>query len=91
MPKQNINSIRAYIKVSTLFTMTAKPMHVPGYGRLSVSNVTKSWRHTESVDFQLSTSLASVADPWIGPNACVRYTSRQLELTIDYLCVAVCI
>ena len=31
MPKQNINSIRTYIKVSTLFTMTAKPMHVPGY------------------------------------------------------------
>ena len=34
MPKQNINSIRTYIKVSTLFTMTAKPMHVPGYAML---------------------------------------------------------
>ena len=32
MPKQNINSIRTYIKVSTLFTMTAKPLHIPGYG-----------------------------------------------------------
>ena len=35
MPKQNINSIRTYIKVSIIHHQTAKPMHVPGYVLLS--------------------------------------------------------
>ena len=32
----------------------------------------KSWQHTECVDLHLSTSLASVANPWIAWTECMR-------------------